>query len=202
MTIYAVVATWQPDGTEPFYKARIEADNPQLALKAARNRCSELIKEQFAKGQRPRDKVSYLVAVYRPGYVVGDESLAAENVTITPVTNAGDSPDVSALEDDPTARTPSVIDLVVEWLRSDRALLEEAILQVTGDEFEWGDNQLAMWVGDLLYDPSYRRSREDLEFVAWVGADVGAARNLRDRISQDEFDEIDWSVVRERLIAE
>jgi hypothetical protein len=99
--------------------------------------------------------------------------------------------------------------VIARWLLDDPALRPEAVQQAQGDEFQWGDDDLAVWVNDLLYDTAYdapalglRGHAADLHWVMDLGGDVEAARRVRGQVPLDALLGCDWSVVREALFAE
>lgn len=100
------------------------------------------------------------------------------------------------VENTPMAGAQWATHHVAVWLENDRPLAEEAKKIASGDEFEYGDTELSVWVSDLLYDPAGR------QHIADVGADLNAARNVRESFTQEDFDGIDWAAVRESLLAE
>lgn len=97
--------------------------------------------------------------------------------------------------------------LICMWLGSDPPLLARARHLAGGNEIAWGDDDLAEWIGDLLFDPVYRTENYpgDLVWVDQEGGDVEAARRLRASVPQGQFDAIDkdgWARIRIALLAE
>lgn len=91
--------------------------------------------------------------------------------------------------------------LVASWLNHDSAMLSERVGEVAkGNEFEYGDVELAALVSDLLYDAAYGRTRDDLSSVTEMGGDIEQAKYLRESITRDDFDAINWAEVRILLI--
>lgn len=96
--------------------------------------------------------------------------------------------------------------LIVMWLGSDPPLLAKARTLAQGNEFEYGDAELAAWVGDLLYDPIYCTENypRDLVWVEQEGGSVAAAWSLRASVTEQLFEAISadgWARIRTALLA-
>lgn len=95
--------------------------------------------------------------------------------------------------------------LLCMWLGLDPPLLAAARERAHGEETEYGDDDLAAWLGDLLYDPAYRvTGLKDLVWVDAEGGNVEVARAVRASIPEDKFNDIDndgWARIRTALLA-
>ena len=100
--------------------------------------------------------------------------------------------------------------LIVEWIGSDPPLLEQMRLIAVGDEYEYGDHQLACTVVDMLYDPLYSHypqhsyGRRDLLGVTQNCGDDRLAKTARASLPHlvllDLPDE-GWARIRTALLA-
>lgn len=88
---------------------------------------------------------------------------------------------------------------IAQWLYLDPKLSPTAVKIATGSDYAYGDNELAVWVSDLLYDKG--PSGTDFLWVGYYGASVAAADHLRTHMRQSTFDAIEWAKVRTALLA-
>lgn len=94
--------------------------------------------------------------------------------------------------------------LIVMWIGSDPPLLEQMRLIAAGDEFEYGDHDLAATIIDMLYSPSYGYHLTDLSYVSDYGGDTATAANLRISVPLRALEAIDlegWIRIRTALLA-
>lgn len=98
----------------------------------------------------------------------------------------------------PTAKRLTPAEHIASWLYLDPKLGPIARKIAQGNDYAYGDNELAEFVDLLLYD----KGANDTDFL-WViqyGASVAAADNIRTHIRQSTVDALDWSAVRTRLL--
>jgi hypothetical protein len=88
---------------------------------------------------------------------------------------------------------------IAQWLYLDPKLSPTAYKIANGDDYSYGDDELAAWVDTLLYDGG--PGKIDFLWVGHYNASVSAAANLRDHMRRSTFDTIEWAAVRTALLA-
>jgi hypothetical protein len=86
---------------------------------------------------------------------------------------------------------------VMAWLKSEPSFLAWAKKTATGNEFEYGYDELQESLYDMLYSNSGLSA-----FGFGSPAIVRARDELRKAIAKDEFDRMDWAALRTAILAE
>lgn len=97
--------------------------------------------------------------------------------------------------------------LICMWIGSDPVLLAAARELARGDEFAYGNDDLAEWIITLLYAPEYKTEHypRDLVWVEQQGGDVSAARTARASLPERALLDINsdgWARIRTALLTE
>lgn len=86
---------------------------------------------------------------------------------------------------------------VLAWLKSDPEFFAWARKTVEGDEFVYGDDELHEALYDMLY------TNYGLSNYGFGSPEVVRARNnLRQTITKEQFDRMNWIEFRELLLAQ
>lgn len=86
--------------------------------------------------------------------------------------------------------------LVAAWMGGDCELSEWAKGIARGNEFEYGDNELHEAVADIFYGDGFS------SYAVSSSSQVAARDNIRESLTREDFDAIDWAFVRESLLGE